>query len=65
MISFQAVVTDLWTDELSPERQILGDIALVRALGAHHEDDLVGQIEEADALMVNHESRSEPGRSTA
>jgi C-terminal binding protein len=53
--NFRAVVTDLWTDELRPERHVLGDIAVVEALGAHHEEELVGHIEDADALMVNHE----------
>ena len=49
------VITDFLHDELQPERQILGEITEVTALGARDEDELVGRIEQADALIVYHE----------
>ena len=52
---FLAVIPDFITDSLKPEREILGDIAQVTALGAHSEDDLVGHIEMADVIMLYHE----------
>ena len=51
---FQVVVTDFIQDELEPEHRILGDIAEVSALGAVTEDDLVGRIEEVDAIILFH-----------
>src|SRR5882672_605431 len=50
----QVVVTDFITEPLDHERRILGDLAEVRALNAFSEEDLVGQIEEADAIMLYH-----------
>src|ERR1700731_2787764 len=47
-------VTDFITDKLETERQILGDIADLAALGAHHEDELRGRIEDAEAIMIYH-----------
>ncbi len=47
-------VTDFITDRLDTEREILGDIADLAALGANHEDELRGHIEDADAIMVYH-----------
>ncbi len=52
---FQVIITDFLHDELQPERQILGEIAEVTALGAHGEEELVGRIEWAHALIVYHE----------
>ncbi|MEQ1858336.1 MAG: C-terminal binding protein [Chthoniobacteraceae bacterium] len=52
---FRVVITDLITDALERERAILDDIADVTALGARHEDELAGRIEEADALIVFHD----------
>ena len=49
------VITDFLHDELQLERRILGETAAVTALGAHDEDELVGRIEQADALIVYHE----------
>ncbi len=47
-------VTDFITDKLDTEREILGEIADLAALGANHEDELHGHIEDADAIMVYH-----------
>lgn len=52
---FRVFVTDLITDGLEQERAVLGDLAEVAALGARREEDLVGRIEDADALMVYHD----------
>ena len=52
---FRVFVTDLITDSLEQERAALGDLAEVTALGARHEDELIGRIEEADVLMVFHD----------
>lgn len=51
---FRVVITDLISDDLQPERQILGDIADVEALDAHREEELAGRIEDADAVMLYH-----------
>jgi len=51
---FRVVITDLITDSLAHERATLGDIADVTALGARHEDELVGHIEEADVIQQYH-----------
>ncbi|MCR4411052.1 MAG: C-terminal binding protein [Thermoguttaceae bacterium] len=52
---YHVVVTDFIQDELQPERQVLGDLADVIALGARTEDALVGRIEDADAIILFHE----------
>ncbi len=51
---YKAVITDLITDCLEPEKRILGDLAEVEALNAYSEDELVGRIEDADAIMLYH-----------
>jgi D-3-phosphoglycerate dehydrogenase/C-terminal binding protein len=51
---FRVVITDFITGDLGPERQLLGEIADLVALDAFSEQDLVGHIEEADALMLYH-----------
>jgi len=48
------VVTDFITPPLKHEERILGDIADVVTLNAYSEADLVGRIEEADAIMLYH-----------
>jgi len=50
----KVIVTDFITDSLEPERSVLSDIADVIALNATEEDDLVGNVEDAAALMVYH-----------
>jgi C-terminal binding protein len=50
----KVVVTDFITEPLDHERRILGDIADVVALNAFSEADLLGRIEDADAVMLYH-----------
>lgn len=50
----KVVITDFIHDGLEPEHRILGDLADVEALDAYSEDDLVGRIEDADAVMLYH-----------
>lgn len=50
----RVVVADFVTDELRPEREVLSELAEVVSLGAAHESDLTGQVEDADALMLYH-----------
>lgn len=52
---FQVVVTDFIRDDLAPERQVLGDLADVSAFGARVEEELVGRIEDVDAIILFHE----------
>ena len=51
---FKVVVTDFLTHPPETEERILGDLARVEVLRAHHEDDLLGRIEDADAVMIYH-----------
>jgi D-3-phosphoglycerate dehydrogenase/C-terminal binding protein len=48
------VCTDFITEPLDHERRILGDLADVTAALAMNEDELVGKVEDADALMLYH-----------
>jgi D-3-phosphoglycerate dehydrogenase/C-terminal binding protein len=50
----KAIITDFVADDLEPERRILEGVADVESLDANHEDELNGQIEQADAIMVYH-----------
>ena len=50
----KVVVTDFIADSLEPECRILGDLADVAALDCRHEEELLGKIEDADAIMVYH-----------
>lgn len=54
MPRFQVAVTDFILEGLAPEQSILADIADVYAIQAHTEADLVGRIEDADAIMQFH-----------
>jgi D-3-phosphoglycerate dehydrogenase/C-terminal binding protein len=54
MPRFRVVVADFVTDELRPERELLGDIADLSALVANSESDLAGKVEDADAVMMYH-----------
>ncbi len=47
-------IADFLTDDLEPERGILGDTAQVVALDAKREEDLIGRIENADAIVLYH-----------
>ena len=51
----RVVVTDFLSEPLDIERRILADVADVDLLAAHSEDELVGRIEDADAIMLYHE----------
>ena len=51
---YKVVITDFITDRLIPEKEVLGEIADVEALDAFSEDDLLGRIEDADAVMIYH-----------
>jgi phosphoglycerate dehydrogenase-like enzyme len=50
----KVVITDFITEPLDFERRWLGELADVEALHAFSEDDLVGRIEQADAIMLYH-----------
>lgn len=51
----QVVIADFLCDRLEPEHEALGDVARVTALRARSEDDLVGRVEEVDAIILYHE----------
>jgi len=50
----RVVKPDMIADDLEPEREILGDLAEVNAVDGHNENELIGRVEDADALMVYH-----------
>ncbi|MCB1227553.1 MAG: hypothetical protein KDK99_17170, partial [Verrucomicrobiales bacterium] len=50
----KVVVTDFITEPLDHERAVLHGHAEVVALNAMSEDELIGRIEDADAVMVYH-----------
>lgn len=54
MTKFKVVITDFISEPLTEENRILGDIATVEALNGVHEEDLIGRIEDADAVMMYH-----------
>lgn len=51
----QVIVTDFVSEPLDVEREILGELADVTALDAFREEDLLGRIEHADAIMIYHQ----------
>jgi len=51
----KVIITDFVTEPLDEERRILGDLADVTTLDALREDDLIGRIEDADAIMIYHQ----------
>ena len=51
---FRMVITDFITGSLEPEEKILGDLSTVEAYDALNEDELLGKIEDADAIMLYH-----------
>lgn len=51
---FRVVITDFIQGDLTPERQLLGEIADLVALNASSENDLHGGVDDADALMIYH-----------
>ena len=50
----RVIVTDFISEPLDIEREILGDLAEVSALGAQREPELVGKIEDADVIVMYH-----------
>jgi D-3-phosphoglycerate dehydrogenase/C-terminal binding protein len=50
----RVIITDFVAGPLETERRVLGEVADVIALDASSEDEIVGQIEEADAIMMYH-----------
>jgi C-terminal binding protein len=50
----KVVVIDFVTDDLQAERRLLDGVADVVALNAASEDELVGRVEDADAIMMYH-----------
>ncbi len=53
----RVVITDFIADGLAPERKLLSGLAMVEAFDAHHEDDFIGRIEDAAAIMMYHNIR--------
>ena len=53
----KVVITDFINDNLATERGALAGLATVEAFDAHHEDELVGRIEDAAAVMMYHNIR--------
>jgi D-3-phosphoglycerate dehydrogenase/C-terminal binding protein len=51
---YKVVVTDFITGNLEPERQVLEGLAAVAGVTAKSEEELIGHIEDADALMIYH-----------
>lgn len=48
------IITDFIADSLPVEKEILGDFADVIALNAQAENELIGKIEDADAVILYH-----------
>jgi D-3-phosphoglycerate dehydrogenase/C-terminal binding protein len=51
---FKVVITDFIAGALEPEHRILGELASITAIDSHSEQDLIGKIEDADAIMIYH-----------
>jgi D-3-phosphoglycerate dehydrogenase/C-terminal binding protein len=51
---FKVIVADFVYDAMEPERKILGDMADIFPLNAFKEEELLGRIEDADAIMIYH-----------
>jgi D-3-phosphoglycerate dehydrogenase/C-terminal binding protein len=51
------VITDVVCDTCEPEQKVLGDLGVVTALDSRGEDDLVGRIEDVDAIILYHSLR--------
>jgi D-3-phosphoglycerate dehydrogenase/C-terminal binding protein len=50
----RVVITDFIAGDLGPERTLLGDVADLVALNAASQQDMIGRVEDADALMIYH-----------
>ena len=55
MAKHQVVITDFIVDDAKPERDVLSEVADVTPLNLHREEDLVGLVEEVDAMIFYHE----------
>ena len=53
----RVIITDFVADEMEPERRVLNGIADITALNASTEEELIGKIEDADAIMLYHTFR--------
>jgi C-terminal binding protein len=51
---YKVVITDFIADSLEPEKKILNGLAEVIAIDARSEKDLIGKIEDADAIILYH-----------
>jgi D-3-phosphoglycerate dehydrogenase/C-terminal binding protein len=51
---YKVIIADFIRDALEPEHRLLGNLAEIEALDAFSEEDLIGRIEEADAIMLYH-----------
>jgi D-3-phosphoglycerate dehydrogenase/C-terminal binding protein len=51
----KVVVTDYLNDDFAVERKILDGVAVIEAAQAQCEEELIGKVEAADALVVYHE----------
>jgi D-3-phosphoglycerate dehydrogenase/C-terminal binding protein len=54
MTKYRVFIADFLNDDLVPEREVLDGLADVVALDGFSEDDLVGKIDDADAIMLYH-----------
>jgi C-terminal binding protein len=50
----KVVITDFISEPLDVERRIFSELADVSALGAAHEDELAGRVEDADVIVLYH-----------
>jgi D-3-phosphoglycerate dehydrogenase/C-terminal binding protein len=51
----KVIITDFVSCPLDLEQEVLGDLADIHALDAFNEDELIGRIEDADAVMIYHQ----------
>ena len=51
----KVIVTDFVPEPLDEERRVLGDLAEVSGLDAQNENELIGHVEDAEALMIYHQ----------
>jgi C-terminal binding protein len=54
MSKARVIIADFQHGSLEEEERILKDLATVESLDVHHESELWGRVEDADALMVYH-----------
>jgi C-terminal binding protein len=54
MTKARVIIADFQHGSLEEEERVLRDLATVESLDVHHESELWGRVEDADALMVYH-----------